>query len=154
VARRESGVLPLPTRAPPMAEPAPGAPFVAGYQGGWFHPTTGYSFPVAVRVARAVASCDAAELRRRVWPALQRQQRSQLRFGVLLNRLFFEAFAADERYRAIERFYRLPTACIQRFYALSLNPSDRLRLMCGRPPRGFSLPRLLSASLARGGVPS
>jgi lycopene beta-cyclase len=154
VVRRESGVLPLPTSVPTMNEPEPNAPLQAGFQGGWFHPTTGYSFPVAVRVARAVASCEPVELRQRVWPALQREQRSQLRFGVLLNRLMFNAFAADERYRAIERFYRLPAAAIRRFYALSLNRSDRLRLMCGRPPRGFSLPRLVSAELARGGAAS
>ena len=55
VRRRESGVLPLPISAPPLKEPGPDAPLLAGYQGGWFHPVTGYSFPLAVRLASSVA---------------------------------------------------------------------------------------------------
>ena len=143
VVRREAGVLPLPTRAPDLAEPTPDAPLRAGYQGGWFHPVTGYSFPIAVRLARAIAGTAAATLRQRVWPALLREQRSQLRFGVLLNRMLFSAFAAEERHGAIERFYRLPAASVRRFYAMNLTQADRLRIVCGRPPRGFSLPRAL-----------
>ena len=150
VRRRESGVLPLPISAPALKEPGPDAPLVAGYQGGWFHPVTGYSFPLAVRLACAVAGAEPSELRTRVWPALLRRQRSQLRFAVVLNRMLFTAFESDQRYRAIERFYRLPVASIRRFYALDLTASDRLRLVCGRPPRGFSFPRV-AAGLARGG---
>jgi lycopene beta-cyclase len=152
VRRRESGVLPLPLSAPRLRDPEPDAPFVAGYQGGWFHPVTGYSFPLAVRLARAVAGAEPSELRARVWPALLRRQRSQLRFAVLLNRMLFTAFESGERYRAIERFYRLPVESIRRFYALDLTASDRLRLVCGRPPRGFSFPRVLAAGLSRGGA--
>lgn len=145
VAREEVGVLPLPTRLPAVANPAPGGPLVAGYQGAWFHPVTGYSFPVAARVAVAVArSPSAAELRARTWPTLVREQRSQLRFCLLLNRLFFGAFAPEQRRNVIERFYRLPTESVRRFYAMSLTPADRARILCGRPPRGFSLSRALS----------
>ena len=144
VVRRESGVLPLPTRAPDLPEPSPDAPLLAGYQGGWFHPVTGYSFPIAVRVARAIAESDPLTLRSRVWPALQREQRSQLAFGVLLNRMLFGAFAAEDRHGAIERFYRMPAESVRRFYAMNLTRADRLRLVCGRPPSGFSLLRALS----------
>jgi lycopene beta-cyclase len=150
VRRRESGLLPLPISAPPLKEPEPDAPLLAGYQGGWFHPVTGYSFPLALRLACAVADAEPSELRTRVWPALLRRQRSQLRFAVVLNRMLFTAFASDQRYRAIERFYRLPVASIRRFYALDLTASDRLRLVCGRPPRGFSFSRV-AAGLSRGG---
>jgi lycopene beta-cyclase len=150
VRRRESGVLPLPISAPPLLEPKADAPLLAGYQGGWFHPVTGYSFPLAVRLARAVAGAEPSELRTRVWPALLRRQRSQLRFAVLLNRMLFTAFESDQRYRAIERFYRLPVESIRRFYALDLTARDRLRVVCGRPPRGFSFPRV-AAGLSRGG---
>jgi lycopene beta-cyclase len=152
VARREHGVLPLPIVAPLMPEPAPDQPLQAGYQGGWFHPVTGYSFPVAVRLALAVASSEPSALREHVWPRLQREQRSQLRFGVLLNRLLFTAFATHERHHAIARFYRLPTASIRRFYALRMTQTDRLRIVCGRPPRGFSLPSALATGRARGGA--
>ena len=49
VVREEEGVLPLPWSS---ALPAPNdPPLVAGYAGGLFHPITGYSLPVAVRLA-------------------------------------------------------------------------------------------------------
>lgn len=148
VARRESGVLALPTRAPRFDAPSADAPLLAGYQGGWFHPVTGYSFPLAARLARAIADGGAAELRERLWPTLLRAQRAQFRFGVLLNRLMFRAFAPDQRWGAIERFYRLPAESVRRFYALGLTRGDRLRLLCGQPPRGFSLKRALTSALA------
>jgi lycopene beta-cyclase len=145
VAREETGVLPLPTRLPRVENPAPGGPLVAGYQGAWFHPVTGYSFPVAARVAQAVAATDPTRLRSEVWPALVRAQRSQLRYCLLLNQLFFGAFAPEERRNVIERFYRLPPAAVRRFYAMTLTRTDRARILCGRPPRGFSLRRALSS---------
>jgi lycopene beta-cyclase len=149
IARREWGVLPLPTRAPSFAPPSADAPLAAGYQGGWFHPVTGYSFPLAVRLAHAIAGAAPEQLRDQVWPALLHEQRSQFRFGVLLNRLLFSAFAPQQRSGAIERFYRLPVESVRRFYALRLTHTDRLRLLCGRPPRGFSLPRALGHGFSR-----
>lgn len=153
VEREEIGVLPLPTRLPRLDNPAPGGPLVAGYQGAWFHPVTGYSFPVAVRLASAVAGSAPSELRERVWPRLLREQRAQLRFGLLLNRLLFGAFAPEARRNVIERFYRLPTPTVRRFYAMTLTHADRARVLCGRPPRGFSLSRALSRE-PRGPRPS
>lgn len=146
VAREETGVLPLPTRLPKLDNPAPNGPLVAGYQGAWFHPVTGYSFPVAARLASAIAQADPAALRAQVWPMLVREQRSQLRFCLLLNQLFFTAFAPGERRNVIERFYRLPPDAVRRFYAMTLTHADRARILCGRPPRGFSLKRALSGS--------
>ena len=153
VVRTEMGILPLPTRFTPTANPAPDGPLVAGYQGGWFHPVTGYSFPIAVRVARAIADADPAELRQVVWPALLQQQRAQLRFCLFLNRLFFGAFAPQQQRNVIERFYRLPPDVIRRFYAMSLTHGDRARILCGRPPRGFSLARALSRPSPQGVSP-
>jgi lycopene beta-cyclase len=154
VAREETGVLPLPTRLSSAPNPAPGGPFIAGYQGAWFHPVTGYSFPVAVRVAEAVASASAGELASTVWPELVREQRRQLRFCLFLNRLFFGAFAPEKRRHVIERFYRLPTETVRRFYAMQLSHADRARILCGRPPRGFSLQRALLAPALAEGNPS
>jgi len=146
VVREETGVLPLPTRLPKLDNPAPDGPLVAGYQGAWFHPVTGYSFPVAARLASAIAQAEPAALREHVWPVLVREQRSQLRFCLLLNQLFFGAFAPGERRNVIERFYRLPPEAVRRFYAMTLTHADRARILCGRPPRGFSLKRALSRS--------
>lgn len=162
VARIETGVLPLPTRPANGANPEPDGPLVAGYQGAWFHPVTGYSFPVAARLASAIARAQPAALRERVWPGLVRAQRSQMRFCLLLNRLLFDAFAPDQRRNVIERFYSLPPDSVRRFYAMTLTHTDRARILCGRPPRGFSFaralrsrPRLVAASVEQtGGVAS
>jgi lycopene beta-cyclase len=154
VVREEVGVLPLPTRLRHVPNPAPGGPFVAGYQGAWFHPVTGYSFPVAARLALAVATAEPGTLERQVWPRLLREQRAQLRFCLLLNKLFFGAFAPDQRRNVIERFYRLPPDSVRRFYAMTLSHGDRARILCGRPPRGFSLARALSSSGGASSPPS
>src|SRR5450432_758666 len=57
IVRRETGVLPLPTRPPAGAPVAGGtsATLRVGYGAGFFHAVTGYSLPIAVRVALAVA---------------------------------------------------------------------------------------------------
>jgi lycopene beta-cyclase len=150
VAREEVGVLPLPTSLKTRENPAPNGPLIAGYQGAWFHPVTGYSFPVAARLALAVASASIDDLKYRVWQQLVREQRSQLRYCLFLNKLFFEAFAPNQRLNVIERFYRLPTESVRRFYAMTLTHADRARILCGRPPRGFSLSRALSGAAPLG----
>jgi lycopene beta-cyclase len=135
--------LPLPARAPTPRAPERGL-VRGGYQGGFFHPTTGYSFPLAVRFALEVARTSAAELPARIH-ALARAEQRQQRFAALLNRMLFRGFAPHDRYNVLERFYRLPVPTIQRFYALTLTPADRARIVCGRPPRGLSLEGLWSA---------
>ena len=141
VLREESGVLPIPTRhAPP---PAPSGAMRAGYGGGLFHPTTGYSLPVALRFALYVASRPAAGARADYARWLAEHHRQQ-RFCVRLNRLLFDAFAPEQRHHVLERFYRLPVETIRRFYALETTATDRARILCGRPPSGFSLRRLIA----------
>ncbi len=46
---------------------------------------------------------------------------------------------AESIERVFERFYRLPEDVIRRFYSLRMSWSDRVRILVGRPPRGFSL---------------
>lgn len=143
--REERGVLPIPTRQ--AAPTAPAGALRAGYGGGLFHPTTGYSLPVAVRFALYVASRPAAATGGADYaPWLAEHQRQQ-RFCVRLNRLLFEAFAPEQRRHVLERFYRLPVETIRRFYALETTATDRARILCGRPPSGFSLRRLLAGGL-------
>ncbi len=142
VVREELGVLPLPLRGLP--EFGPEDPFRAGYAGGWLHPTTGYSFPVATRVAAFVAQKEPNELCGAELGALRREHERQARFCMMLNRLLFGAFDPRHRFHVLERFYGLPVDTIARFYALQSTRADRARILCGRPPRGFSLSRLLS----------
>ncbi len=136
VVREEVGLLPLPLRCAP---PSPTAPLVAGYAGGWFHPVTGYSFPIAARLAALVASLPAERLVGPELVAHAAAQERQMKFALRLNRMLFGWFPPAQRFRVLERFYRLPEALIRRFYALELTALDRARILVGRPPRGMSL---------------
>ena len=144
VLRAEHGVLPLPLELPPDPSALDDGPIVAGYQGGWFHPTTGYSFPVALRVAAFLAReahLPDAGVR---WQRLVTEHRRQLIFALRLNRMLFRWFAPEDRHHVIERFYRLSEDAVRRFYALRLTAGDRARIMCGRPPRGLSWRAMLT----------
>ncbi len=146
VAREEHGVLPLPWRASPPTTDT--TPLLAGYQGGWFHPTTGYSFPLAARLAWFIASREPSAIEGREWSRLVAEQTKQLRFSCFLNRLLFGAFAPEDRWNVMERFYGLPSATVRRFYAHDTTAADRARILCGRPPRGISL----SLAISRGAL--
>jgi lycopene beta-cyclase len=149
VVREERGVLPLPVeRFTPPAESDGGSPLVAGYAGGFFHPTTGYSLPVAARVAAIVGAHAPEHAALALAPERARVER-QARFCTLLNRLLFRAIAPESRRNVLERFHTLPEETVLRFYALETTPADRARILCGRPPRGMSLRRAL-ATLAGG----
>jgi len=137
IVREESGVLPLTTRAEAAA--VRDGVLVGGYAGGWFHPTTGYSFPVALRLAMHVSSLDTREVLETGWNRLLGHRQSQARFFNLLNRMLFGAVSPAERWNVFARFYRLPTPTIERFYAMDITMADRLRLVVGRPPPGISL---------------
>jgi lycopene beta-cyclase len=142
VLREERGVLPIPT-ALSVEAPANG-PLRAGYAGGLFHPTTGYSLPVALRLALHLAARPARSALGADYARWVGEHRRQVHFCLCLNRLLFSAFAPEQRYHVLERFYGLPEATIRRFYALDTSLADRARILCGRPPRGFSVRRLLA----------
>ena len=137
VVREEEGVLPLPWSGPLPCPFDP--PLVAGYAGGFFHPVTGYSLPVAVRLASLVASLPPERALGAELQAFARRHRAQARFAHLLNWLMFQAYPPPSRWHVLERFYReMPEDTIRRFYALDMTVKDRARLLLGRPPRGFS----------------
>lgn len=138
VLRRETGVLPLPYghQEPIVSDDT--RPLRVGYRGAFFHPVTGYSLPIATRVARIVAQAPSRAELAAALDGLTRGLTTQRRFERLLNRLMFSAMPGATRWRALERFYRLPDATIARFYASRNTPWDRARLLVGRPPRGLS----------------
>ncbi|MEJ0065044.1 MAG: lycopene cyclase family protein [Caulobacteraceae bacterium] len=55
-------------------------------------------------------------------------------FYRLLNRMLFRAAQPDQRYKVLERFYRLPAPLIERFYAGDATLGDKLRILSGKPP--------------------
>ena len=134
VEREETGALPMPWA---MEPPVPTMPIVAGYAGGWFHPVTGYSFPIAARLATLVATTPIDGL-----PAAYAEHCAahtrQLAFAQRLTKMLFRWFAPDQRHHVLSHFYRLSEAAIRRFYALELTALDRARIFAGPPPRGMS----------------
>jgi lycopene beta-cyclase len=110
-----------------------------GYGGGLFHPTTGYSFPLAVQAAEHARSHGIENAFDAPWQALRKRVRRQQDFCCLLNRMLFQAVSPEARYGVLERFYTLPVTTIERFYALQLDGLDRARIVCGKPPAGLSL---------------
>jgi lycopene beta-cyclase len=142
VVRSEQGVLPMPWSSEMTAPER--SPLVAGYQGGFFHPATGYSLPIALRLACLIAAHAPSDV---FGPALVdfvREHKEQARYAERLNALLFHAFAPEDMWNVFARFYRLPDALIERFYALQLTALDRARILIGRPPKGFSLTQVIS----------
>ncbi|MGL4462688.1 MAG: lycopene beta-cyclase CrtY [Planctomycetia bacterium] len=144
VEREEVGLLPLPWRqSRPRVEAVarPQAPLVGGYAGGWFHPVTGYSFPVALRLAAALAR-EPADRWPVVYDELATVHRRRLVGAHWLNWMFFRGCPPADRWRLMERFYRLPDPLVLRFYALQLRWTDWAMILFRRPPWGLSLRRL------------
>lgn len=136
--RAEEGVLPIALAFDAAAfwAAVPAGAVPVGLRAGLFHPTTGYSLPLAARIADLVA--DTAPLTSAALAARVRAEalRVARRHGFfrLLNRMLFRGCAPAERYRVLQRFYRLPEPLIERFYADRLTWRDRLRILVGRPP--------------------
>ena len=128
--RVETGVLPVVIGGdfdaywPPNDKLARG-----GVRAGLFQPLTSYSLPDAVRFACALA--DDPQLDTRAYA--ERHWRS-VRFERLLARMLLRAADPPQRYRVLERFYRLPAPLIARFYAGQSTLGDRLRILAGKPP--------------------
>ncbi|MEY4508784.1 MAG: hypothetical protein RLZZ450_906 [Pseudomonadota bacterium] len=158
VVRTERGVLPMPWQDADFDPRL--RPLVAGYRAGLFHPVTGYSLPVAVRFALALAACDFSTLTEQPdapspLSSFAQAHAAQRPFLRLLTRLLFTGFAPHERYSVLSHFYRLPAPLIERFYAGELRTLDRARVFLGMPPRGFSVARalgLFSASAPDGAL--
>ncbi|WP_267371152.1 MULTISPECIES: lycopene beta-cyclase CrtY [unclassified Pantoea] len=108
----------------------------SGLRAGLFHPTTGYSLPLAVALADRLAEMPVmtsaslnATIRQVASEAWQQQ-----RFFRMLNRMLFLAGPAGQRWQVMQRFYGLPEGLIARFYAGKLTLPDRLRILSGKPP--------------------
>lgn len=138
VERVESGVLPVTTGGDFAAYWASTGEDVAkaGMRSGLFHPTTGYSLPDAVRLASRIArapdlSGAALQKLTRDYAHAHWQNRGYYR---MLDKMLFHAADPDQRYRVLERFYRLAPNLIRRFYAGQSTWADKLRILSGKPP--------------------
>jgi lycopene beta-cyclase len=138
VAREEGGVLPVAMGGDFEEYWRSGGNKVAkaGMRAGLFHPTTGYSLPDAVRTASLIAtSSDLSgaalhDLTHRFARSMWRRRG----FYRMLDKMLFKAAEPAERYRILERFYRLDPRLIGRFYAGRSTMTDKARLLMGKPP--------------------
>lgn len=126
--REESAALPIPTDAT-------GERGQFGMAGGFFHPTTGYSFPYAVRISRQLIHWIESGLNViEAWDRIDSQIKSNQHFYLMLNRMMFFAARPTERWRIFSRFYQLSPGLIERFYAGRSTTLDKMRILAGRPP--------------------
>lgn len=136
--RREKGVLPVPKDGDIDQYWTKGGARVPkiGARGGFFHPTTSYTLPDAVRTAMTVAT--SRDLTADNLNSMLREKSADLwksrQFYRLLNRMLFDAAEPDERYQVMQHFYRSPGKLIERFYAGELKLSDKGRIFAGKPP--------------------
>jgi lycopene beta-cyclase len=138
ILREETGILPVPTGGDFSHYWRAGGKKLAkaGARAGLFHPVTSYSLPDAVRTAIFVAqmeSLDVVSLHDQLHERATRHWR-QGWFYRMLNKMLFHASEPEQRYRILQRFYRLPAPLIARYYAGRTNWRDRLRILVGKPP--------------------
>ena len=108
----------------------------AGARAGLFHPLTSYSLPDAVRTAALVAGASdfsGAGLHE-LLHGFARKAWKRRGFYRMLAAMLFKAAEPGERYRILERFYRLDPHLIARFYAGQSTLFDRGRVLAGKPP--------------------
>lgn len=138
VVREEAGVLPVAMGGNFEAYWRSGGARTpkAGMRAGLFHPTTGYSLPDAIRTASLIAArrdFAGADLHDLTY-GLARDAWDARKFYRMLDTMLFRAAEPEERYRVLERFYRLAPGLIGRFYAGQSTMADKARILTGRPP--------------------
>jgi lycopene beta-cyclase len=138
VEREESGVLPVAMGGDFEAYWRSGGAHVAkaGMRAGMFHPTTGYSLPDAVRTASMLADLNDFS-GAKLYDATHAMARATWKsrgFYRMLDTMLFRAAEPEERYRILERFYRLSPSLIGRFYAGRSTLTDKARVLTGKPP--------------------
>lgn len=138
VLREEEGVLPIALAGDIEAflNDGPAGVARAGMRAALFHPLTGYSLPDAVALAGKIAS--ARDLSGPAIAALTHGHAAaawrERGFYRLLARMLFGAADPSDRYKVLQRFYRLPRPLIERFYAGETPLRDQARILVGKPP--------------------
>ena len=150
---REKGILPVITGGDFSAYRAsteiPGVA-MAGARGGFSHPLTSYTVPIAVENALAIA--DQAHLSGPLLAHFIRGRANEhwkkTAIYRALGRMLFKATEPERRVNIFQRFYRLPEDLIERFYACHTTLPDQVRILSGKPP--VSIPRAIRALASKG----
>ena len=153
VLHEETGVLPVITGGDFDAYRAslatPGVA-LAGARGGFVHPLTSYTIPIAVENALAIAQAAHGDLSALPDFIEDRAQAhwDRTAYYRMLGKMLFQAARPEERYKVFERFYRLPEPLIERFYAAKSTVFDKVRILSGKPP--VPIGRAVEALLGKG----
>lgn len=134
ILREEVGCLPLSLDAKTRKLPAKS--LLLGAASGIYQPVTGYTFPQTLERVQALAETTqiAVSSWQRVLNSWEDQHRSQVHYLSFLNRMMFRAAEPTKRYLILERFYTLSQDIIERFYQGKLSTTDKIRILCGKPP--------------------
>lgn len=156
VVREEDGILPIALAGDIEAYWRERALPEVGLRAALFHPVTGYSLPDAARLADEIAALPVltTETVRACVETRSKARWRQRSYYRLLNRMLFKAARPHERYRVLERFYRLAQPLVERFYAGDATLADRARILIGKPPVPISaaMKVLSEKSVFPGGV--
>ncbi len=149
----EAGLLPVLTGGDFGAYQAdmriPGV-VIAGARGGFVHPLTSYTMPIAVENALALADHAeaAADKVAALFEARARRHWNSTGYYRLLARFLFFAADPEKRFVIFQRFYGLGQGLIERFYAARSPLRDQARVLWGKPP--VSIRRAMAAIFQRG----
>lgn len=122
----------------------------AGARGGFTHPLTSYTIPIAVENALMIAEeadLPGAQLAA-IFEARARRQWKHTSYYRMLARMMFLAAKPERRVAIFQRFYRLNPRLIERFYAARSTFGDKFRVLWGKPP--VSIARAIGAIFKRG----
>ena len=134
VVHQESGILPVVHGGDfDRFWPADDSIARAGVRAAMFHPMTGYSLPDAISTALWLTDKSLEGL------SVTTRARAEAHWKAggyyrLLGKMLFRAAEPEQRWRIFERFYRLNPHLVGRFYAGRSSWTDRIRILCGRPP--------------------
>ena len=123
---------------------------VAGARGGFTHPLTSYTVPIAVENALAIAARGDLDGPRLAAFCEHRARAHWRKTGIYraLGRMLFKAAEPERRVDIFQRFYALPEGLIERFYACHSTLADKARVLIGKPP--VSIRRAIRALAGKG----
>ena len=122
----------------------------AGARGGFTHPLTSYTVPIAVENALIIA--QEADLPGpqlgAIFEARARRHWKSTGYYRMLARMMFLAAKPNRRVAIFQRFYRLNPQLIERFYSARSTFGDKIRVLSGKPP--VSIASAIGAIFQRG----
>ena len=142
IEHKESRVLPIPLSGhwsdvkSPMNLQGTGEIPCSGVRAGLFQPTTGYSFPYAVRFAEEFGTLAPFQSQK-VYHFVQALSKKEWKNGLyfrMLNRLILTTTKPEQSYKIFQTFYKQHENLIGKFYSGQLSKANFLKIFLLRSP--------------------